>query len=562
MMVSNRFHNQVRDWHTAEVGCTAEDWAAAARKLIGNHEYVLRDAVHPEPRTQIDLVRSSAFDAAAVDAALLAIAECLLDGASSFGNADSGPNPTTLPAPATPEAAAVWVAISKYLERRMQTTAMQEPGRTPDLPEPSAHAMRAALRAVGAIGARHASAAGALPAVAVRRSTASSTSSTIVLAPGGEVLLAALNQERALPLVHASAHHDAPSTSPQVLLAAGALGSPQVLQLSGIGPPSVLAAAGVPLRHALPAVGADLQDHPAVTVGFNSAIRDGLSEIKPLGWLGLDIISPLALYKWAVRGGGVLCTTFCDHCAFVRSDGVGKSAGGRGGGRAEDAALPDLQLRFVPGIGPSPDGVKSYELLGKGVQHNHYGFTLQVIACRPRSTGSVRITCADPSVAPEIKCNYLESPEDSRTLARGIELARKLATSGALGEVSLDEVYPGAHVQSDAAVDAYIRQTLHSANGLSGGCCLGHVVDEQLRVRGIRGLRVVDASVMPRIPGAQLALPTNMIAERAARFISAAHSHTLSVPVPPPAKSPAATSSQLSRRAPRSPERRRSVAVA
>ena len=218
MMVSNRFHNQVRDWHTAEVGCTAEDWAAAARKLIGNHEYVLRDAVHPEPRTQIDLVRSSAFDAAAVDAALLAIAECLLDGASSFGNADSGPNPTTLPAPATPEAAAVWVAISKYLERRMQTTAMQEPGRTPDLPEPSAHAMRAALRAVGAIGARHASAAGALPAVAVRRSTASSTSSTIVLAPGGEVLLAALNQERALPLVHASAHHDAPSTSPQVRL--------------------------------------------------------------------------------------------------------------------------------------------------------------------------------------------------------------------------------------------------------------------------------------------------------------------------------------------------------
>ena len=299
-----------------------------------------------------------------------------------------------------------------------------------------------------------------------------------------------------------------------------------------------------------------------MTVGFNSAIRDGLSEIKPLGWLGLDIISPLALYKWAVRGGGVLCTTFCDHGAFVRSDGVGKSAGGRGGGRAEDAALPDLQLRFVPGIGPSPDGVKSYELLGKGVQHNHYGFTLQVIACRPRSTGSVRITCADPSVAPEIKCNYLESPEDSRTLARGIELARKLATSGALGEVSLDEVYPGAHVQSDAAVDAYIRQTLHSANGLSGGCCLGHVVDEQLRVRGIRGLRVVDASVMPRIPGAQLALPTNMIAERAARFISAAHSHTLSVPVPPPAKSPAATSSQLSRRAPRSPERRRSVAVA
>ncbi len=118
-------------------------------------------------------------------------------------------------------------------------------------------------------------------------------------------------------------------------------------------------------------------------------------------------------------------------------------------------------------------------------------------------------------------------------------------------QVSLDEVYPGANVQSDAAVDAYIRRTLHSANGLSGGCCLGTVVDEQLRVRGVRSLRVADASVMPRIPGAQLALPTNMIAERAARFIRAEGEGQCH-----------ATTSQPRPRASRSPPARRRRAAA
>ena len=97
----------------------------------------------------------------------------------------------------------------------------------------------------------------------------------------------------------------------------------------------------------------------------------------------------------------------------------------------------------------------------------------------------------------------------------------RLATSGALGEVCTQEVYPGAGLQSEADLEQYIRSTVHSANGLSGGCCLGTVVDPQLRVKGVDALRVADASVMPAIPGGQLALPTTMIAERAAAFIKA-----------------------------------------
>lgn len=101
----------------------------------------------------------------------------------------------------------------------------------------------------------------------------------------------------------------------------------------------------------------------------------------------------------------------------------------------------------------------------------------QVINCRPKSSGAVRISSADPAVAPTIRCNYLAEPCDALALAQGIALARRLATSGALGEISLGEVYPGAHVQSAAEVETYIRRTLHSANGLSGGCCIGAVVD-------------------------------------------------------------------------------------
>ena len=393
-----------------------------------------------------------------------------------------------------------------FLEGRLQSAPQQEPGRTPDMEEAAAKAMHAALRVVGGAAARS----------AVGRGGASSHTNDCGELGGHDGSVAGSVGEcngSIAGVVNAEVGSSTVLLNPggEVLLAAGALGSPQLLQLSGLGNPAVLEAAGVPVRRPMVAVGEGLQDHPAVTVAFDCSIPDGMSQIKP--WMPyLNVISPIALCQWAFRGAGVLATTYCDHGAFVRSAPE----------TGPPDSLPDVQLRFVPGIGPAADGVKAYELLGKGVQHGHSGFTLQVINCRPRSTGTVRIRSADPSVAPQIRCNYLNDPSDGKALARGIALARRLATAGALGDVSAAEVYPGAHVQSEEEVDAYIRSTLHSANGLSGGCCIGRVVDDELKVVGVRGLRVADASVMPKIPGAQLALPTAMIAERASKLIKAA----------------------------------------
>ena len=435
---------------------------AAATKLIDHHREILRDATDPEPRTQLDIPRLDAATMAVdADAALREVTQRLI---ARLPSCQGG---RVRREQATGDAAAL--ALARYLDARLQSTPGQEPGRAPDLGEAAVAELRTELRAI---------VAAAPSAAAVGGGGGGGGDTTIRLAAGGEVVLAA-----------------------------GALASPQLLMLSGIGDEATLRAAGVRCRLSLPAVGEGLQDHGAVTVAYECSIADGMSEIKP--WMPyLNVLSPLALLKWATRGAGILSTTFCDHGAFLRSRPA--------------VELPDVQLRFVPGIGPDPDGVKAYELLGKGVQHPRYGYTLQVINCRPKAVGSVRIASADAMVAPEVRCNYLGRREDVAAIVRGVAVARSLARAGPLGEVSLKEVYPGEEVRSDEEVEAYIRRTLHSANGLSGGCCIGRVVDDELRVHGVAGLRVADASVMPRIVGSQLALPTTAIAERGASFIVAA----------------------------------------
>ena len=436
---------------------------AAATKLIDNHRAILRDATDPEPRTQLDVPRLDAATMAVdADAALREVTQRLI---ARLPSCQGG---RVLREQAADAAAAL--ALARYLDARLQSTPGQEPGRAPDLGEAAAAELRTELRAIVAAAPSAAAVGGG--------GGGGGGDTTIRLAAGGEVVLAA-----------------------------GALASPQLLMLSGIGDEATLRAAGVRCRLSLPAVGEGLQDHGAVTVAYECSIADGMSEIKP--WMPyLNVLSPLALLKWATRGAGILATTFCDHGAFLRSRPA--------------VELPDVQLRFVPGIGPDPDGVKAYELLGKGVQHPRYGYTLQVINCRPKAVGSVRIASADAMVAPEVRCNYLGRREDVAAIVRGVAVARSLARAGPLGEVSLKEVYPGEEVRSDEEVEAYIRRTLHSANGLSGGCCIGRVVDDELRVHGVAGLRVADTSVMPRIVGSQLALPTTAIAERGAFFIAAA----------------------------------------
>jgi len=298
----------------------------------------------------------------------------------------------------------------------------------------------------------------------------------------------------------------------EVLLCAGALGSPHVLQLSGVGDAAALRGAGIEPRHQLPGVGERLQDHAAVVVACRTRERRDIThDIRPLLPLS-RAVSPLALARWLLRGTGPLATSGCDHGAFVRT--------------AAALAQPDLQVRFVPGLGPHPDGVKAYELLGRGVVPSSGGFTVQLITARPASAaGRVAAASADPRQPPQISCGYLDADEDRATLRRGVALARALCATRPLADVVAAEAYPGAHVVGDAAVDRYIDETLHSANGLAGTCKMGAddderaVVDTTLRVRGIGGLRVCDASVLPKIVGGQLALPTLVVAERAAAMI-------------------------------------------
>lgn len=178
--------------------------------------------------------------------------------------------------------------------------------------------------------------------------------------------------------------------------------------------------------------------------------------------------------------------------------------------------------------GQDPDGVRSYIQIGdKG--HSKSGLTVQVVNCRAKSQGKVSLASKDPFKKPRIECRYLSNAADLQSLRSGLRLARTIVQQPAFRDVLGPEVFPGPDVQSDADLDAYIRESLHTANALVGTCRMGRpddkgaVVDPTLRVIGAQNLRVVDASVMPSIPGGQTGASTTMIAERAADLIRAAH---------------------------------------
>ena len=147
------------------------------------------------------------------------------------------------------------------------------------------------------------------------------------------------------------------------------------------------------------------------------------------------------------------------------------------------------------------------------------GFSFQCVGVRAKSTGSVSLRSADPDNRPKIDVAYLSDERDLATLREGLKLCRKMGMSKALEPYRLEEVFPGEHVQSDKQIEDYIRSTLHTANALVGTCAMGTVVDANLRVKGVDGLRVCDASVMPKITGGQTGTPVVMIASRAAHLI-------------------------------------------
>jgi choline dehydrogenase len=281
----------------------------------------------------------------------------------------------------------------------------------------------------------------------------------------------------------------------EVLLSAGAVQSPQILQLSGIGDPDRLKAAGVTPVHDLKGVGENLQDHLDVILSWETpTVKTAYSYSTGLNRLTTGL-------SYALLGQGFGRQQFLEAGAFLKS--------------RPDLDRPDLQLHCVLAI------MKNH---GKESVPKD-GFSIHVCQLRPESRGRVGLTSADPFADPAIFANYLATDEDRRALREGTKMVRALADQASLKAICGAEAAPGAEIQTDEQIDAWVRRSSETIYHPVGTCRMGRagdplaVVDGALRVQALAGLRVVDASVMPTLVGGNTNAPTMMIAEKAADMI-------------------------------------------
>jgi choline dehydrogenase len=274
----------------------------------------------------------------------------------------------------------------------------------------------------------------------------------------------------------------------EVVLAAGAFGSPQALMLSGIGPADELRDAGVAIAVESPEVGRNLQDHPYVPCVW-----------EVTGGSLADAESPRRLGEWLLRRTGPLTSSVAEAFAFVRS---------RAG-----LPAPDLQFHFAP----------AYFVDNGFAEFDGHAMTFGPVLITPRSRGTVGLRSADPGDKPRILTNTLCEPEDVAALVAGVRLAREIAAREPLRSVAVRELFPGPDVRTDEDIEEDLRRRVDLLYHPSGTCRMGtdeaSVVDPELRVRGVAGLRVVDASIFPVVPGGNTNAPTIMVAERAADLI-------------------------------------------
>ncbi len=281
----------------------------------------------------------------------------------------------------------------------------------------------------------------------------------------------------------------------EVILSAGSIGSPQLLQLSGIGPRAVLENAGVKLRQYLPGVGENLQDH--LEVYFQIKCKQSVTLNSKLGFINKALIGA----RWLLFKTGLGATNHFESCAFIRS---------RAGLRA-----PNLQYHFLP-------AAMRYD--GQAAVKGH-GYQVHVGPNTPGSRGHVRIHSSDPNHHPEIKFNYLSTQQDIEDWRACIRLTREILAQNALNEFDNGEIQPGTGIVSDDAIDAWVRQNVESAYHPSCTCKMGAdddvmaVLNSECQVRGIQSLRVVDSSIFPSITHGNLNAPTMMVAEKAADLI-------------------------------------------
>jgi len=284
----------------------------------------------------------------------------------------------------------------------------------------------------------------------------------------------------------------------EVIVCGGAVGSPHLLLLSGIGPADDLRAVGVPPVHDLPGVGKNLQDHLLAMVVYETA-SPAVSPFTLPRFLAWSL-------QYATTGTGPVGTAPVEVGAFLRS--------------SPSDPRPDIQYHFVPwGAGLPNSDEKRPPPAGRQ-------FTILPGLIYPASRGEIRLASSDPRRPPAIDPNYFSDPADLEHLVRGVRQSREIAATSPLSSYALREVHPGPDRTSDEALRAAVRGHVNTIFHPVGTCKMGTddmaVVDPQLRVRGIEGLRVVDASIMPRIVGGNTNAPTIMIAEKAADLIRGA----------------------------------------
>ncbi len=283
----------------------------------------------------------------------------------------------------------------------------------------------------------------------------------------------------------------------EVILSAGAIGSPQLLQLSGIGPAALLQSMGVEVIHDAPEVGANLQDHLQLRCAWRITGAKTLNTLAG-NWLGKGLIA----LEYALRRSGPMSMAPSQLGAFTRS--------------SPDKATPDLEYHVQP---------LSLDAFGSDLDP-FPAITASVCNLRPEARGHVRITSPEPGAHPEIAPNYLSTPADRLTAARAIRITRNIMAQAPMAQYRPEELRPGADARDDAelaeAAGRIGTTIFHPVGTARMGSDAQAVTDPELKVRGVTGLRVVDASIMPRITSGNTNSPTIMIAEKAAAMIRAA----------------------------------------
>lgn len=289
--------------------------------------------------------------------------------------------------------------------------------------------------------------------------------------------------------------------SREVILSAGAIRSPQLLELSGIGDAAHLKSLGVPVVSDLSGVGSNLQDHLMSRLTYESAVTGTVNDMMTNPWAMAK-----SLLRYATRRDGIFATSSLTATAFVRSEA--------------HLAQPDLRIQLGLTssksrlVKPGDYGLDPYA-----------GFHIGAYPLYPRSRGHTHARSLDPMQAPEVVAGYLVEEQDRHCAIRGLEIVREIAGTAAMRKMIKQEVRPGPQANTRAQLLAHIKASGHTCWHPAGTCRMGDdegaVVDAKLRVRGVAGLRVVDASVMPSLPSSNTNIPTIMIAERAADLLRA-----------------------------------------